>query len=106
MSYHFLCKRGIRPARTEQFLVFRKFADLLGGLKYSMKALAVLSYTKVAHTVYPSDDNTLEEANKQDNSTTSIVVKDLEDIHSPLQKDTDKISDKAMIITCREAVCM
>ena len=21
MSYHFLCKRGIRPARTEQFLV-------------------------------------------------------------------------------------
>ena len=22
MSYHFLCKRGIRPARTEQFLVF------------------------------------------------------------------------------------
>ena len=22
MSYHFLCKRGIRPARTEQFLVY------------------------------------------------------------------------------------
>ena len=22
MSYHFLCKRGIRPARTEQFLVW------------------------------------------------------------------------------------
>ena len=22
MSYHFLCKRGIRPARNEQFLVF------------------------------------------------------------------------------------
>ena len=23
MSYHFLCKRGIRPARTEQFLVIQ-----------------------------------------------------------------------------------
>ena len=25
MSYHFLCKRGIRPARTEQFLVYSEF---------------------------------------------------------------------------------
>ena len=25
MSYHFLCKRGIRPARTEQFLVLFTF---------------------------------------------------------------------------------
>ena len=25
MSYHFLCKRGIRPPRTEQFLVIYKF---------------------------------------------------------------------------------
>ena len=25
MSYHFLCKRGIRPARTEQFLVIYEY---------------------------------------------------------------------------------
>ena len=29
MSYHFLCKRGIRPARTEQFLVFNyRYCDV------------------------------------------------------------------------------
>ena len=28
MSYHFLCKRGIRPARTEQFLVSSSFHRL------------------------------------------------------------------------------
>ena len=28
MSYHFLCKRGIRPARTEQFLVLTYFFSL------------------------------------------------------------------------------
>ena len=27
MSYHFLCKRGIRPARTEQFLVLVQTSD-------------------------------------------------------------------------------
>ena len=27
MSYHFLCKRGIRPARTEQFLVYFLFLN-------------------------------------------------------------------------------
>ena len=30
MSYHFLCKRGIRPARTEQFLVM--FVSIQGKL--------------------------------------------------------------------------
>ena len=30
MSYHFLCKRGIRPARTEQFLVRFAFCERFG----------------------------------------------------------------------------
>ena len=31
MSYHFICKRGIRPARTEQFLVCIVLGTILGG---------------------------------------------------------------------------
>ena len=40
MSYHFLCKRGIRPARTEQFLVriFRILSGVMArNLEYSWR---------------------------------------------------------------------
>ena len=40
MSYHFLCKRGIRPARTEQFLVNVRFK---GFLQEQARLLSVVS---------------------------------------------------------------
>ena len=56
MSYHFLCKRGIRPARTEQFLVKASDLTVVSGL--TVKASVVmtnvigLSRALVIHPAY------------------------------------------------------
>ena len=46
MSYHFLCKRGIRPARTEQFLVL--FAKRLTTYKYKNRRCSCHLYKGAA----------------------------------------------------------
>ena len=50
MPYHFLCKRGIRPARTEQFLVFFVFFPC-GGLAAKFRAVFLLQTVCCIHCV-------------------------------------------------------
>ena len=56
MSYHFLCKRGIRPARTEQFLVVHGFKHgymilSSGGVHVSLLAVSATERVRLVVTL-------------------------------------------------------
>ena len=52
MSYHFLCKRGIHPARTEQFLVFI-IGPVSAGLRRRGEITVIPTVTRHDHCRVP-----------------------------------------------------
>ena len=58
MSYDFLCKRGIRPARTEQFLVIIYF--FAARINFPMQSIGISNAIMQSLHVSATDDYPLD----------------------------------------------